>query len=29
MADIKAGKINDEITGVLRQAADDLASRYN
>ncbi|MDY3352098.1 F0F1 ATP synthase subunit alpha [Riemerella anatipestifer] len=29
MAKIKAGKIDDEITGVLRQAANDLASKYN
>ncbi|MBB4805622.1 F-type H+-transporting ATPase subunit alpha [Chryseobacterium defluvii] len=29
MAAIKAGKIDDEITGVLKQAANDLASKYN
>ncbi|MCE3074256.1 F0F1 ATP synthase subunit alpha [Chryseobacterium gwangjuense] len=29
MAAIKAGKIDNEITGVLKQAANDLASKYN
>ncbi|UOU97371.1 F0F1 ATP synthase subunit alpha [Chryseobacterium daecheongense] len=29
MAAIKAGKIDDNITGVLKQAANDLASKYN
>jgi F-type H+-transporting ATPase subunit alpha len=29
MAAIKAGKIDDSITGVLKQAANDLASKYN
>jgi len=29
MAAIKAGKIDNEITGVLKQAATDLASKYN
>ncbi|WP_370900984.1 F0F1 ATP synthase subunit alpha [Chryseobacterium gossypii] len=29
MAAIKSGKIDDEITGVLKQAANDLASKYN
>jgi F-type H+-transporting ATPase subunit alpha len=29
MAAIKAGKIDNDITGVLKQAANDLASKYN
>ena len=29
MAAIKAGKIDDNITGVLKQAAAELASKYN
>ncbi len=29
MAAIKAGKIDDSITGVLKQAATELASKYN
>ncbi len=29
MAAIKAGKIDDSITGVLKQAANDLAAKYN
>ncbi|MEI7487999.1 MAG: F0F1 ATP synthase subunit alpha [Chryseobacterium sp.] len=29
MAALKAGKIDDSITGVLKQAANDLASKYN
>lgn len=29
MAAIKAGKIDDSITSVLKQAANDLASKYN
>ena len=29
MAAIKAGKIDDQITGVLKQAASELASKYN
>ena len=29
MAAIKAGKIDDTITGVLKQAALDIASKYN
>jgi F-type H+-transporting ATPase subunit alpha len=29
MAAIKAGKIDNDITNVLKQAANDLASKYN
>ena len=29
MAAIKSGKIDDSITGVLKQAAADIASKYN
>lgn len=29
MTAIKAGKIDDEITAVLRNAANDIASKYN
>jgi len=29
MAALKAGKIDDEITGILKQVATDLTSKYN
>ncbi|MNY77250.1 hypothetical protein D3C86_2170880 [compost metagenome] len=29
MAALKAGKIDNDITGVLKQAANDIAAKYN
>ena len=29
MAALKAGKIDDQLTGVLKQVATDLAAKYN